>query len=88
MSGAGESHPAAADDPLYAHAQRLVLGAGTPSISLLIRSLGIGYSHATRLVQAMEGDVIVSGELERYTAFLQTPSASSFVLRMKHLEGS
>ena len=72
---------AARDDPLYDGARRLVLGSGTPSVSLLIRSFGIGYAHAVRLVLAMESECLVPGELERYIAWLQQFPIEQFQLR-------
>ena len=69
-------------DPHYPAAERLVLDSKVPSISRLIRSFAIGYSHATRLVRAMEGHVIEVGELDRYTAFLQQSSEMPFDLRL------
>ncbi len=69
-------------DPHYPAAERLVLDAKVPSISLLIRSFAIGYSRATGLIRAMEGHVIGAGELDRYTAFLQQSSETPFDLRL------
>ena len=69
------------DDPLYSEAKRLILASGTPSVSLLIRSFAIGYSHATRLVHAMEHDCLRPGELDRYTVSLQQDPAAPFLLQ-------
>lgn len=74
------------EDPLYTFAERLILDSGAPSISLLIRSFGIGYSHSTRLIRAMENHVIMGGELDRYTAFLQQGSVTPFNLQRISLE--
>lgn len=69
------------EDPLYIIAERLILDSGVPSISLLVRSFGIGYSHSSKLIRAMEDYVIVAGELDRYIAFLQQTSAMPFNLK-------
>lgn len=45
-------------DPLYAQARSIVLDRQRASISLLQRELRIGYNHAARLLEAMEGDVV------------------------------
>lgn len=69
------------EDPLYTFAERLILDYGVPSISLLIRSFGIGYWHSEKLIRAMENHVIIGGELDRYTVFLQHGSATPFNLQ-------
>lgn len=46
------------DDPLYAEARDLVLATKRPSMSMIQRHLCIAYSHATRLLEAMEGDIL------------------------------
>lgn len=45
-------------DPLYAQARSIVLDRKRASISLIQRELRIGYNHAARLLEAMEGDVV------------------------------
>lgn len=70
-----------ATDPLYPQAVCVILDAGRPSISLLIRTFAIGYSRAARLIQAMEGDVVAAGELDRYTSHLQESTGSTFELK-------
>lgn len=77
-ANAPRPHPA---DPIYSQAARVVLQAGRPSISLLIRTFAIPYSRATKLVLAMEGDVIADGELARYTTHLERATGRTFALR-------
>jgi hypothetical protein len=48
----------AGGDPLYAAARSLVLQSRRASISLVQRHLRIGYGRASRLLDAMEGDVL------------------------------
>jgi hypothetical protein len=48
----------ASGDPLYAAARSLVLRTRRASISLVQRHLRIGYGRASRLLDAMEGDVL------------------------------
>jgi hypothetical protein len=51
--------PAACNgDPLYGLARRLVLRERQASIALVQRHLRIGYAHASRLLDAMEGDIL------------------------------
>ena len=45
-------------DPYYPVARELVLTASRASISMIQRHLRIGYNHAARLLEAMEGDVV------------------------------
>lgn len=45
-------------DPLYQDARRIVLGMQRPSISLIQRHLRIGYNRASRLLDAMDGDIV------------------------------
>jgi S-DNA-T family DNA segregation ATPase FtsK/SpoIIIE len=47
-------------DPLYEFARTIVLHARRASISLVQRNLRVGYSHASRLLDAMEGDILSS----------------------------
>lgn len=60
IAGAGVGRSAHSADPLYDIAKSLVLGAGQASISLIQRTLRIPYSHASRLLDAMEGDILSS----------------------------
>lgn len=46
------------NDPLYAEARAVVLREKRASISLVQRHLHIGYFHAIRLLDAMEGDIL------------------------------
>lgn len=55
---AGTGIPKRHADPIYKLARSLVLRAGRPSISLVQRNLRIAYSHAARLIDAMEGDIL------------------------------
>jgi hypothetical protein len=48
-------------EPLYAKARALVLSEGRASISLVQRHLHIGYRHASRLLEAMNGDILNAG---------------------------
>lgn len=45
-------------DPHYAEARELVLSAKRSSISMVQRHLRIGYNHAARLLESMEGDIL------------------------------
>lgn len=45
-------------DPLYARARALILSHQRASISLIQRHLRIGYGRASRLLDAMEGDIL------------------------------
>lgn len=47
-----------AKDPLYDQARKLVLEKKYVSISALQRGLRISYSHAMRLMNELEGDVV------------------------------
>ena len=46
------------DDPLYLRARQLVLFRRDPGIATLQRALRIGHQHATRLRDAMRGDIL------------------------------
>lgn len=48
------------DDPHFSEARELVLKTGRASISIVQRHLRIGYNHAARLVEAIEGDILSS----------------------------
>ena len=50
--------PAGRDDPLYLRARQLVLFRRDPSIAFLQRALRIGHEHATRLRDALRGDIL------------------------------
>lgn len=53
-----EARQGTRDDPLYAEARDLVLATKRPSASMVQRHLCIAYSHAMRLLAAMEGDIL------------------------------
>jgi DNA segregation ATPase FtsK/SpoIIIE-like protein len=71
-----------ATDPLYAPATRTIVEAGRPSIPLLMRTYSLGYTRSANLIRAMEGDVIAFGELDRYTAHLQSEPRETFRLNL------
>jgi hypothetical protein len=48
------------EDPLYIHAARFVLSTHRCSISSVQRHLKIGYNRAARLIEALEGDFVIS----------------------------
>lgn len=50
------------NDPLYEQAKRIVAQSGVPSISRIQRHLRIGYNHAARLLEAMEGEVVTPAD--------------------------
>lgn len=45
-------------DPFYQQARAIVIDRQRASISLIQREMRIGYNHAARLLEAMEGDVV------------------------------
>jgi hypothetical protein len=67
-------------DPLYGPARALVLREGRASISLVQRHLRIGYQHAIRLLDAMEGDILAREVADGTRAFLPAPGSNSFSL--------
>jgi hypothetical protein len=52
-----------AHDPCYAPARELILSSGAVSLSLVQRTLRIGYTRASQLIDAMVGDVLVRDRL-------------------------
>lgn len=50
------------NDPLYEEAKQVVIQSGKPSISRIQRCLRIGYNHAARLLEAMEGEVVTAAD--------------------------
>ncbi|WP_227496442.1 DNA translocase FtsK [Massilia litorea] len=66
-------------DPLYGAARSLVIRSQRASISLVQRHLRIGYGHACRLLESMEGDILSApGEDGKRTVLVpgQTPQHS------------
>jgi len=66
MEGRAPARPAPeirAHDPCYAPARALILSNGAVSLSLVQRTLGIGYTHASHLIDAMVGDIVVRDRL-------------------------
>ncbi len=57
--GAPSPKKAAANDPMYEKAARLVVRSGQASVSYLQRKMGLGYARAAKLVDMMEADGIV-----------------------------
>lgn len=57
--GEGENNENVDDEALYEKAVRLVVNSGEASVSMLRRSLKIGHSRASRLIDLMERDGIV-----------------------------
>lgn len=59
-------------DPFYLEARELVLAARRSSISMVQRHLRIGYNHAARLLEAMEGDILSPQDGSGFRQFLPT----------------
>ena len=59
-------------DPFYLEARELVLAARRSSISMVQRHLRIGYNHAARLLEAMEGDILGPQDASGLRQFLPT----------------
>lgn len=57
--------PTGRDDPLYLRARQVVLFRRDPGIATLQRALRIGHEQATRLRDAMQGDILVHDEQEQ-----------------------
>jgi DNA segregation ATPase FtsK/SpoIIIE-like protein len=61
-------------DPFYEQAKAVVLEARRPSISLVQRRLRIGFNHAARLLESMEGDIL-GAKIGGAHSFLEGASA-------------
>lgn len=55
---------ARAHDPLYQKARSLVLEYQQASIGLVLRHLGIGYTHSSKLIEAMVGDILTAEKID------------------------
>lgn len=64
-------------DPFYGIARDLVLSARRASISMVQRHLKIGYNHAARLLEAMEGDVVGPQSGDGVRPFLEANHAAA-----------
>jgi predicted P-loop ATPase/phage/plasmid primase-like uncharacterized protein len=67
----------AADDPLYAAAFRLVTARGKASLSLLQREMRIGQTRASKLLDVLERNGIVSPESNGRRKVLPAPSSAA-----------
>jgi len=74
-----ESIKGSRQDPLYQEARNLVLKGRRASISMVQRHLRIGYNHAARLLEAMEGDILGPQNASGVRLFLSpvTPPAAA-----------
>jgi hypothetical protein len=64
--------------PLYEQARALVLHERRASVSLVQRHLHIGYRHAVRLLDAMEGDVLAPQAADGSRALLPAPVSTNY----------
>lgn len=67
-----ESIKGSRQDPLYQEARDLVLKGRRASTSMVQRHLRIGYNHAARLLEAMEGDILGPQDASGLRQFLPT----------------
>lgn len=65
------------NDPLYEQAKQIVVQSGVPSISRIQRHLRIGYNHAARLLEAMEGEVVTPADKSGVRTVINAGCASS-----------
>ena len=65
-----------ASDPLYEHAVKVVRAQQRASVSLVQRTLQIGYNRAARLIEAMEAAGVVKGTQGIYTVAAVTGEAA------------
>ena len=70
-------------DPFYVEARELVLSARRSSISMVQRHLRIGYNHAARLLEAMEGDVLGPMDGNGVRSFLDAPATAPSTVNRK-----
>ena len=71
-----ESIKGSRQDPFYLEARELVLAMRRSSISMVQRHLRIGYNHAARLLEAMEGDILGPMDGNGVRSFLAADTTS------------
>lgn len=65
------------NDSLYEQAKQIVVQSGIPSISRIQRHLRIGYNHAARLLEAMEGEVVTVADQRGVRSVINSDSVLS-----------